>query len=144
MSDTFTLVGLLGSPVVGAVAAILVARIQTRKATKTEIAEAVAEQTKALMARLAAAEAVLAKIDGEERDDIAKLKEDLVALGDDVGELHASVERRWKSDDARRERAGRQALEDREKLHEHLATLREKVAGMAGAMQTIRERGPHA
>ncbi len=116
------------------VAAIVIALIQSR-AKKPELALAPLE------ARVAVAETTLAKIDGAEREDIAALKEDVAAIGADLNRLREAVEKRWKADDQRRERAGSLAQTDRKELHDALGTLRERVAGMAGRLEGMMPHG---
>ena len=116
------------------VAAIVVAWLQHR--AKKEPADL------AKMAdRVATAEEKLAAIAGTDSKAVASVKEDLDALAQDVSRLRDAVEKRWKSDDARRGRAGELAQADREKIHEHLAALREKVATMTGTLIAMTERG---
>ena len=91
--------------------------------------------------RVATAEEKLAAIAGTDNKAVASVKEDLDALAQDVSRLRDAVEKRWKSDDARRGRAGELAQADREKIHEHLAALREKVATMTGTLIAMTERG---
>lgn len=95
---------------------------------------------KPLTERVAAAEEKIAAVVGTDRADVAKLKDDLGALAADVEALRGAVERRWVADDKRRGRAGELAQADREKLHEAISGLREKVAGMAGTLSAMMER----
>jgi hypothetical protein len=95
---------------------------------------------KPLTERVAAAEEKIAAVVGTDRADVAKLKDDLGALAADVEALRSAVERRWTADDKRRGRAGELAQQDRKELHDALATLRERVAGMAGRLEGMMER----
>ena len=99
-----------------------------------------APDIKPLAERVAAAEEKIAAVVGTDRADVAKLKDDLGALAADVEALRGAVERRWVADDKRRGRAGELAQADREKLHEAISGLREKVAGMAGTLSAMMER----
>ncbi len=100
-----------------------------------------APDIKPLVERVATAEEKLAALHGTDNKAVAVVKEDLDALAQDVSRLRDAVEKRWKSDDARRGRAGELAQADREKIHEHLAALREKVATMTGTLIAMTERG---
>ena len=100
-----------------------------------------APDIKPLVERVATAEEKLAALHGTDNKAVAVVKEDLDALAQDVARLREAVEERWKSDDARRGRAGELAQADREKIHEHLAALREKVATMTGTLIAMTERG---
>lgn len=62
------------------------------------------------------------------------------AAADAVTQLRHDFEARKKEDDERRERAGRLASEDREKLHAAVNGAREKVAEVAGLVRGIMER----
>jgi Zn-dependent M32 family carboxypeptidase len=128
------------------VAAIVVAWLQSRVKKETP-------DLKAITDRIVAAEEKLAAIAGtdskaltvvkEDLDALAQdtvVKEDLDALAQDVAKLRDAVERRWKADDARRGRAGELAQQDRKELHDALALLRERVAGMAGRLEGLMER----
>ena len=114
--------------------AAIVAWIQYR-AKKSDPAD-----LKPLTERVAAAEEKIAAVVGTDRADVAKLKDDLGALAADVEALRSAVERRWTADDKRRGRAGELAQQDRKELHDALATLRERVAGMAGRLEGMMER----
>lgn len=116
------------------VAAVVIAWLQSR-AKKAD-----APDLKPLTERVAAAEEKIAAVVGTDRADVAKLKDDLGALAADVEALRSAVERRWTADDKRRGRAGELAQADREKLHEAISGLREKVAGMAGTLSAMMER----
>lgn len=94
-----------------------------------------------IVERVTAAEEKIVAIAGTDRADVAQLKEDVGAIGVDLGRLRDAVERRWAADDKRRGRAGELAQADREKLHEAIAGLREKVATMTGTLQGMMERG---
>ena len=116
------------------VAAVVIAWLQSR-AKKAD-----APDLKPLTERVAAAEEKIAAVVGTDRADVAKLKDDLGALAADVEALRSAVERRWTADDKRRGRAGELAQQDRKELHDALATLRERVAGMAGRLEGMMER----
>jgi hypothetical protein len=116
------------------VAAVVIAWLQSR-AKKAD-----APDLKPLTERVAAAEEKIAAVVGTDRADVAKLKDDLGALAADVEALRNAVERRWVADDKRRGRAGELAQQDRKELHDALATLRERVAGMAGRLEGMMER----
>ena len=116
------------------IAAIVIAWFQYRqkKPAMPELAP--------IVERITAAEEKIVAIASVDRGDVAKLKEDLGALASDVETLRNAVERRWTADDKRRGRAGELAQADREKLHEAISGLREKVAGMAGTLSAMMER----
>ena len=116
------------------IAAIIIAWFQYRqkKPAMPELAP--------IVERVTAAEEKIVAIASVDRGDVAKLKEDLGALAADVEALRSAVERRWTADDKRRGRAGELAQADREKLHEAISGLREKVAGMAGTLSAMMER----
>ena len=111
------------------IAAIIIAWFQYRqkKPAMPELAP--------IVERVTAAEEKIVAIASVDRGDVAKLKEDLGALAADVEALRSAVERRWTADDKRRGRAGELAQQDRKELHDALATLRERVAGMAGRLE---------
>jgi predicted nucleic acid-binding Zn-ribbon protein len=115
------------------VAAIVVAWLQSRVKKETP-------DLKAITDRIVAAEEKLAAIAGTDSKALTVVKEDLDALAQDVAKLRVAVERRWKADDARRGRAGELAQQDRKELHDALALLRERVAGMAGRLEGLMER----
>lgn len=116
------------------VAAVVIAWLQSRaKKEPADLAK--------ITDRVATAEEKLAALHGTDNKAVAVVKEDLDALAQDVARLREAVEERWKSDDARRGRAGELAQADREKIHEHLAALREKVATMTGTLIAMTERG---
>lgn len=117
------------------IAAIIIAWFQYRqkKPALPELAP--------IVERVTAAEEKIVAIASVDRGDVAKLKDDLGALAADVEALRSAVERRWTADDKRRGRAGELAQADREKLHEAIAGLREKVATMTGTLQGMMERG---
>jgi chromosome segregation ATPase len=115
------------------VAAIVVAWLQSRVKKETP-------DLKAITDRIVAAEEKLAAIAGTDSKALTVVKEDLDALAQDVAKLRDAVERRWKADDARRGRAGELAQQDRKELHDALALLRERVAGMAGRLEGLMER----
>lgn len=116
------------------VAAVVIAWLQSRaKKEPADLAK--------ITDRVATAEEKLAALHGTDNKAVAVVKEDLDALAQDVARLREAVEKRWKSDDARRGRAGELAQADREKIHEHLAALREKVATMTGTLIAMTERG---
>ena len=115
------------------VAAIVVAWLQSRVKEETP-------DLKAITDRIVAAEEKLAAIAGTDSKALTVVKEDLDALAQDVAKLRDAVERRWKADDARRGRAGELAQQDRKELHDALALLRERVAGMAGRLEGLMER----
>jgi hypothetical protein len=116
------------------IAAIIIAWFQYRqkKPAMPELAP--------IVERVTAAEEKIVAIASVDRGDVAKLKDDLGALAADVEALRSAVERRWTADDKRRGRAGELAQADREKLHEAISGLREKVAGMAGTLSAMMER----
>lgn len=116
------------------IAAIIIAWFQYRqkKPAMPELAP--------IVERVTAAEEKIVAIASVDRGDVAKLKEDLGALAADVEALRGAVERRWTADDKRRGRAGELAQQDRKELHDALATLRERVAGMAGRLEGMMER----
>ncbi len=117
------------------IAAVIIAWFQYRqkKPAMPELAP--------IVERVTAAEEKIVAIAGTDRADVAQLKEDVGAIGVDLGRLRDAVERRWTADDKRRGRAGELAQADREKLHEAIAGLREKVATMTGTLQGMMERG---
>jgi chromosome segregation ATPase len=115
------------------VAAIVVAWLQSRVKKETP-------DLKAITDRIVAAEEKIAAIAGTDSKALTVVKEDLDALAQDVAKLRDAVERRWKADDARRGRAGELAQQDRKELHDALALLRERVAGMAGRLEGLMER----
>lgn len=116
------------------IAAIIIAWFQYRqkKPAMPELAP--------IVERVTAAEEKIVAIASVDRGDVAKLKDDLGALAADVEALRSAVERRWAADDKRRGRAGELAQQDRKELHDALATLRERVAGMAGRLEGMMER----
>jgi hypothetical protein len=98
------------------------------------------DDLKGLIERVTTAEQKIDAIAGTDSKAVAVVKEDLDALAQDVSKLREAVERRWKADDARRQRAGELAQQDRKELHDALSTLRERVAGMAGRLEVLTER----
>jgi predicted nucleic acid-binding Zn-ribbon protein len=98
------------------------------------------DDLKGLTDRVVTTEQKIDAISGTDSKAIAVVKEDLDALAQDVAKLREAVERRWKADDARRQRAGELAQQDRKELHDALSTLRERVAGMAGRLEVLTER----
>ena len=115
------------------IAAVIIAWLQHRAKKPDDL--------KGLTDRVATTEQKIDAIAGTDNKAVASVKEDLDALAQDVSRLRDAVEKRWKSDDARRGRAGELAQADREKIHEHLAALREKVATMTGTLIAMTERG---
>jgi chromosome segregation ATPase len=113
--------------------AIILAWLQHR-------AKQAAPDLKPLTERITAAEEKITALVGTDSKAVAVVKEDLDALAQDVAKLREAVERRWKADDARRGRAGELAQQDRKELHDALALLRERVAGMAGRLEGMMER----
>ena len=109
---------------------VLVARTQ----------RAASPDLKAFEDRVGVLETQMKAIAGTDSAAIEKVREDLGALAADIETLRAEVQRRWKADDSRRERAGALAATDRKELHEALAALRERVAGMAGRLEGLMER----
>lgn len=114
------------------IAAVIIAWLQHRAKKPDDL--------KGLTDRVATTEQKIDAIAGTDNKAVAVVKEDLDALAQDVSKLRDAVERRWKADDARRQRAGELAAQDRKELHDALSTLRERVAGMAGRLEVLTER----
>ena len=111
------------------IAAIVIAWFQYRqkKPAMPELAP--------IVERITAAEEKIVAIAGTDRADVAQLKEDVGAIGVDLGRLRDEVKKRWDADDARRGRAGKYAEEERKELRRDIAAISERVAGMAGRIE---------
>lgn len=89
-------------------------------------------------ARVDALEARLKEIDGLERADVARLREDVNAIGEDLSRLRAEVDADTKDSRTRRERARTLAERDRRALDARLNEMAEKLAEISGTLKGMR------
>lgn len=121
-------------PVLGA---ILVERIRARAASKRDILDAVEGAVKERLAGLAAR---VAHVESVEPAELAKLREDVEALGADLHTLRTEAQRRWTDEDKRRERAAERAEKRDERERERMSRIDVELAVLADRVSSLLEK----